>query len=115
MSEQGDIPITYHGDDVLLEFVMVENGSVTGWTTKLFARATAASPDPPILAISGTIFDAGSPTTPGIFRVLISQANMLTLTQRTYEYAFKRIDAGNNKTLRAGRMPVRADIEHPLP
>ena len=118
MAERVNISVVYRGDDQELRFTMMTNGAVTGWTTLLTVRTAAQTPDPPALQVTGSIIDAGSTLTPGVFSVMLSQAALLALLlttdRRGYAFAFRRTNVGSQATLTKGRMAIESDIEHAL-
>ena len=106
--------LVYRGDDRLVRFTMTTNGTVAGWTTQLTVRRTPASADPPVLVVAGAIVDGGSVSTPGVFEVLLTKAQLIALQARDHAYSFKRTDAGAAEMLTEGTMTVKADILNAL-
>lgn len=102
----------YRGTTALLRFVMMTNGSVSGWTTRLSVRIHDTDPDPLVLDVAGSIEDQGSSSTPGIFNVTITKAQTLTLVPRKYTYSLERVDAGVEDLLAIGTITVKLDVRN---
>lgn len=114
MSEPARANFTlYRGVPRTLRFTMTGNGSVAGWTTRLYLRTEETAPNPLAFEKPGTVADAGSGSTPGIFEVAVTKAESLTLAARPYKFSFERTDVGQENLLTIGVAQVAYDIANP--
>lgn len=112
MAKEKDFTI-HRGDDLYLEITMETPGTVAGWTTQFYMRKKHT--DPAIaLSVPGAVVDPGSPTTVGVFQVILRQADILTLEAKPYVFAFRRIDPDTCTTLTYGKAQLLPDVEHAL-
>lgn len=102
----------YRGVKRVLRLTMTANGSVAGWTTRFSVRRASTAEDPLLLDLAGTISDAGSPTTPGVFLVTITKAESLTLDAAIHVFSFERTDVGSENLLTIGKMTVKNDVRN---
>lgn len=99
----------FRGDQTDLIFDDGPVGSVAGWTTELAVSLTPSSD--PVLILPGVTIDTGSATTPGQFRVRVTEADSLLLSARTYYYTLRRT-APTAKTLTSGKLQVAPNIRN---
>lgn len=112
MPETGPLVI-YRGDDTDLYFDHVVVGAIDpSWTVALYLRATPSTADPAALEVAGSLVTAGSATTKATFKVTVTKAQSLTLTAKTYYYAFKRTNTNAERVLREGKCSVKPDIKN---
>lgn len=102
------------GDTKAIRFTCDENGSISGFTVTFTVRRTVKQSDPPVWALTGTIEDAGSISTPGVITVTPTLVQSLELDLRSYHYSLKRTNVGFEKTLQYGVMRVTSDIYNEL-
>jgi len=93
-----------------LRFTMTENGSVAAFNTLFTMRAKADAADPVVFQKTGTILDAGSSTTKGVFGVAITKAESVLWEQRVHAFSFVRTD--NDDLYTIGKVDVRYDVRN---
>lgn len=101
-AKRQDIEIP-RGDDRIIRVTLEEDGSVSGWTFEFAVRRERDEPDSVTPVISrGTgiaASDAGSPTTPAVIDITVTDEETLQLGKRPYWWSLKRADAGFETTL----------------
>jgi hypothetical protein len=109
MTETQDFSIN-KGCDYRLRFRLVqpptaELGSLTDWNVRFELRTTRGGT--PILTVNGGL-SANVPNADqfGVWDVTLPAAQTNTLTEKTYFYAFRRIDTGYVDVLSKGQMFV---------
>lgn len=109
MTETQDISIN-KGCDYRLRFRLVqpptaELGSLADWNVRFELRTTRGGPVVATVngGLSGNVPDADKF---GVWDVLLSATQTNALTERTYFYAFRRIDTGFVDVLSRGQMFV---------
>jgi hypothetical protein len=109
MTETQDFSIN-RGNDYRLRFRLVqpptaELGPLTDWNVRFELRTSRGGPV--VVTVNGGL-SANVPNAEefGVWDVALSAAQTTTLTERTYFYAFRRIDTGYVDVLSKGQMFV---------
>lgn len=102
----------FRGEDRDIVVTMNADGSIAGWESALYIREQDTSSGSPLLAVDGSITDAGSVSAPGVLTFSITEADLLALEKRRYYYTVKRTNTGSKRVLVYGVINVFNDGEH---